>query len=137
MGDRCFVTINIHKSRLPELNEHLGIDKGFLDQHEPDDDGVVELELEECNYGLTSSREKAAAAGIPFHGSHYAGGSYGPARFASHGGKHKEAPVSMDGDITVRFDEDARDADCGDILAVREFLDLEKQAEEAVRKGEI
>ena len=136
MGDRCFVTLHVHKNRLAALDKHLGNGEQFLRQFEPNEDGEIELELEECNYGLLSDREKAAKEGIPFHGSHCAGGCYGPARFASHGGKHMEVQTSEEGDITVKFDMDTLDANPGDILHVREFLALEKLAEEAVRKGE-
>lgn len=86
MGDRCYLRLVCRKSDQKRLLE--AIDYGE-EEFEVNDEGLtwIEMGFVEANYGLFEPRYKAAGLGIPFSGSHSAGGSYEASVFVSWAGR--------------------------------------------------
>ncbi len=117
MGDRCFLEMTIHKEDLPKFAASVWSDaKGewWDDLYETDFPGLVNVSVNEANYGWLEERQQAAKAGIAFMGTHGEGGCYGSFAFAAVDGEMDEAPLSHDGDLIIAVDENLEPVDGGD-----------------------
>lgn len=97
MSDTCWLMITVQKEDLFSVEAHLG-----SWDHIWETDSGCELEYTEANYGLYEKRSALAKAGIPFHGYHMAGGTYGASCFAASNSEEVEADCDPDGVVMVR-----------------------------------
>lgn len=114
MGDRCMMSIRIHKDDITTAAKILTEDGWFLtvETGETSLSGYCQHgyhEIDEVNYGGDSIREDLAKAGVRYVGSHSEGGSYCGGQFYHNGsGVDTHAPVTNDGELfvalTVTFD---------------------------------
>ena len=93
MGEGCFVTLYWNKADTPTVLEVFGASKSEPDDNEPGEEqtgsGIEEF-FYEANCGYETQLKALAAAGVPFHGHHSAGGCYGAGVFCSFGGEYIE-----------------------------------------------
>jgi len=123
MGDRCCLEMTLRGTDLPRFAAFVGAQPGeewwnALDTADHPD--LVTVQLYEANYGLLDERTAAAKAGIPFHGTHGAGGEYSGHAFASIDGEMAEAPINEWGELIMAVDEDLNPLD--DIEDLRAYV---------------
>jgi hypothetical protein len=84
MGDRCVVSLTCREQDVAKF-EALGFER---DEWSYDKDGLgVYMIGEEMNYAATTELETLAQEGVPFYGSHGAGGEYTENIFAAANGE--------------------------------------------------
>jgi len=114
MGDRCFLHVVIRPKDVNVLARALGAltpnYKGEVVSWEPGDNGLVEIEIEEANYGCYEGLLKAASEGAAFIGWHTAGGEYSAQAFASD--ESSDAPCFVEsghsGGYVVQTNDDGK-----------------------------
>lgn len=89
-------------------------------------DGQVCVILEEANYACREELEKAAAAGILFHGRHGCGGDYGAEEFVSDGASVTYADTDIGGELTMLYSGNAASRRA-ELSRVRRFLAVMKR----------
>ena len=120
MGDRCYYRAEIRREDLCRFMDLLVGEKyetveEFLKIYTDTDDGpLIEIEVEEINYGGHRATEKAAKEGLVFRGSHGAGGSYMAMSF-----------IGIDGELHVVLDDDG--------ILVTALYDVDDEGQASVR----
>lgn len=111
MGDRCCLHMTMRREDLPRFAQHVyaGAEEQWWDElDEQTPSGIVTVMVHEANYAWMDERLAAAQAGIPFYGTHEAGGEYGPGGFVSWGGALSEVELDHDGNLYIPVDESLR-----------------------------
>ena len=137
MGDRCNMNITVCRDDVGALGtngfgaEPCGGD--WYNEIEDGGDGLVDLVLEEVNYGGYRELEEAAAAGILFYGAHGCGGDYGPSEFVSDGKRVLYAGTDHEGEICVAYSADAAKRRA-ELARVRRYLATVERVQKEMRK---
>jgi hypothetical protein len=127
MGDRAYLRMTCRKQDEAVVDEALGGFSVYEDDPNASPSDLLEIEIQEANYGLYDERCELAARGIPFYGFHSEGGSYDACQFVANDGEMIEvAYLSCSGDIAVPVGEHG--VPRGDeVLNVQKFLRLLKE----------
>lgn len=135
MGDRCWLSLTMRQSDLKAFRKFVPWDEDeWWNDREDNDDGSVELTVEEANYAWTEELTKAAEEGrLPFYGQHGSGGCYGGGVFASDGEVFAEKEASHDGLPTVEHNMQGK-PHAESLAALRRFMAVRKRAVKAVHK---
>jgi len=91
MGDRCWVSMTFRKEDQKKFEEE------FYFETLDEDNGVLDGQEFEVNYGGYDERERLSEVGLTFYGHHGAGGDYGECAFACYKGKQIEINADYDG----------------------------------------
>ena len=111
MGDRCHLTITFREKDAAELGKILTgseATKWWDDVDGNPAEGILEVGVDEVNYGWYTELDVAADAGIPFVGWHGAGSEYGEHEFVSCDGKCHNVEVGRTGGFVVMLDADLK-----------------------------
>jgi hypothetical protein len=90
--------------------------------------GVVEFDVDECNYAAWDQRSEWAAKGAVFEGYHSKGGGYPGTYFAAVGGVMCEV-VTANGDPVVLFDVETGEAMPYSLVLARNYTKAWKEAD--------
>jgi hypothetical protein len=99
MGDRCYMTIYVHRDDLPKFCEIIGEDVS----HHPAREGMTwaEVTIEEANYALYEELTEAAKAKLRFSAQNSAGDCYGHGAMVCNGEECIEVDTDHEGNPTV------------------------------------
>jgi hypothetical protein len=135
MGDRCYLEMYFRKGDEGKVREALGLGDNFELAEAGTDvapkGGVLAFVDEEANYALQDAREKLAAAGVAFVGSHGPGDEYDGGRFAACGGKLRDVTVDRGGNMVAAVDGKGS-VNARDLRDIRLYCALRKRAEKAI-----
>lgn len=98
MGDRCYLTVEVHKDDRDKLVE-------FLEEPNVEEDAgdewphLLRMDWEEVNYGGSGDLERAANAGARFVARNDPGGSYGAGITVAHGGQIEACDACDNGPV--------------------------------------
>ena len=96
MSDRCYMTVTCMTK-----NKEIFEDLGFEVMEDTENGEIITLEDQSANY----AHSRDMPCNIPYYGSHCAGSSYGPMRFACDGAEYFEVSEMGDsGAICVEVD---------------------------------
>lgn len=132
MGDRCYVYVHCRESDREVVNDTI-YGEGCEGEDETGHDeipGWCGLGFEECNYAATGPRDELLKRGIPFYGSHCAGGDYGAGAFACDGECMMDVETDHDGFPVARVGDDGN-VDANSLATVRRYQVLEARAKAA------
>jgi len=143
MGDRTWVNLKCRKSDLHEVKAIIdgpppawlkGGDDGTdpFDEITTEEDGWIDGQIYEGNYGLFTELEKLHEAGIPFAGSSGAGGDYGPATFACDGKTYHHLGASWNGYPYVEISKHGDLMPKGVMQSIREYYLILDRAEQII-----
>jgi len=129
MGDRTWVQVKCRKIDLDKIRKFLG----EFDEIIEEDEGWIEGQFYEGNYGLlTEMEEIAEAQGIPFTGSSGHGGEYGPAVFACDGKRLFHMGSSDNGYPYVEISKNGELLPAGVMQRIREYYVILDEAERMI-----
>ena len=116
MGDRCYMSL-VCRRQDKERFEELGFVLNCRDEGP-----LLEMEDAEANYAHCGDLPKD----IPYHGSHGAGGDYGPGVFACDGTTYAEVEGGHNGGLVIHWDETTNRPLKSSLQAIREYRSVEQ-----------
>ena len=104
MSDTCWLELIFARKDLDKFNELLKdeIWEGTFWDEDIGDESIVHAIIHEANRGWSIYIPPKFNSGLTFHGSHSAGGNYGPMAFACYKGDYADVGSDVEGTPMIR-----------------------------------